>query len=171
MKKQYILVLSFGYAEDQALGVIPFTSKRRFASFKEAVVDLAAFFRSHYEGEPAETKKCCTATLQKDADAHYCSRCRTSLRKEEFNPDQFEDWLSRISGTTVDSYSADFVPYSSDPDWDVCDFEKACAPKANTRFVYQAEKVLCAAIGHSVHPDITLDTIFKARSGKSVSFW
>lgn len=168
MKKQYTFVLNFGYAESQTLYYTPFTSREKFANAKEALIDLANYFRKHYEGTDPP-KKCCTAAKAKDAEAAFCAKCGLSLKDEEFDADGYIEFVKDIGGADSDTCSANYIEWTDDAEWA---YTSPDGP--NPRYVFTAEKVLAAAIGHSPDDRITIDSIFKDRTsskGNSFSFW
>ena len=175
MKKTYTFVLNFGYAESGGLAFLPWTSQVTFATAKEARVDLAAFLKEEYLLKHAsELRKCCQASKEKDSQAVYCAKCGQSLTEEEFDPEGYMEWVAEIAGCDNDTFHGDYIDWDESKRWQSNGLEGALTKGANTRFVYVAEKVLAAAIGHSPDDRVTIDSIFKDRTksgGSSFSFW
>lgn len=171
MKKRYTFALNFGYAEDASLGFVPFTSSQRYADAKEALLDLAAFFKEHYVATLApRLKKCCESARSKDPGAKFCPKCGKPLDPDGLDADGFMDWLRRLDGCSVDSYHGEVVPYDEGQRWQPGGLEGL----ESVRTVHVAEKVLAAAIGHSPDGRVTIESIFKDRTksgGRSFSFW
>lgn len=173
VKKRYTFVLNCGYAESQKLASVPFTSRGTYANAKEALLDLAHFFKEHFRSnEPP--KKCCAASKEKAANDPYCSKCGTYLAEEAFDPEAFMAFIQGISDSDLDSFHGDFIEYDESLRWQSEGMDVIEKKGMQTRFVYQAEKVMAAAIGHSPDDRVNIDTIFKRRTEskeKSFSFW
>lgn len=161
MKKQYTFVLNFGYVESAGLSYMPWSSSEKYATAKDALIDLATFFKEQYLLQhKVELKSCCEANKKKDPEASFCSKCRRSLKEEEFDDEAFIDWLQGMANSNIDSFHGEYMDY--DPDnqrWQSDGLEGAL----NQRFVYQAEWVLAAAIGYP-HGDVTFEDICKERT-------
>lgn len=166
-KKRYTLVLNFGYVESSRLAFMPWTSLQTFADAKAALVDLSNFLKEQYLTEHEKPpKKCCTATLLKDAKAEYCSKCGHALALPEFDGEQFSEWVRDLD-TDVDTFHG-YIDWNPEARWQA-DAGLEGAP--NQRFVYQAEWVIAAAVGHPQREGITFETICKARTkSRSESF-
>lgn len=165
--KRYTLVLNFGYVESQSLSYMPWTSRRTYKDAKNALIDLATFFKEQYliENEE-EPKKCCKATKTKDGSAEFCTKCGHRLADKKFDGENFVDWLRQMSGSDNDSINQ-FVQWDEGHRWQFGDLEGS----PNQRFVYQAEWVLPAALGHFQRDTITFETICKDRTkSKKTSF-
>lgn len=157
--KQYTLVLNFGYVESQRLAYMPWSCKQKFKDAKEALLDLANWLKERYLEENAtEPKKCCLKTKEKDAEAVYCSKCRRELAEPEFDGEEFSDWLRQLD-TDIDTFHG-LISWDPDARWQSEGLEDA----PNQRFVYQAEWVLAAALGHPIREDITWEKICKTRT-------
>lgn len=164
--KRYTLVLNFGYVESARLAYMPWISRQTYRDAKEALLDLAVFLRDQYliEHTP-KLKKCCTATQAKDSSAAFCSKCGYSLAEVEFDGEHFSEWLRELD-TDVDTFHG-LIEWNPENRWQAEGLEGA----PNPRFVYQAEWVLAAAVGHPKREDVTFETICKARTkSRSESF-
>ena len=174
-KKTYTFVLNFGYAESGRLSFLPWTSQVTFSNAKEALIDLATFLKEEFLlKHRSEPHKCCTASKEKDPQADFCAKCGRSLAEEEFDPEGYMEWVTEIANCDVDSFHGDYIDWDESKRWQSNGLEGALTKGANTRFVYVAEKVLAAAIGHSPDDRVTIDSIFKDRTksgGSSFSFW
>lgn len=158
--KFYTFVLNFGYVESASLSFMPWSSNKKFKDAKEALVDLANFFKEQYcTSSECEPKKCCKATSEKDASAEFCSKCGNRLSPMAFSGDNFIDWLRNMSVCDQDGI-ADFIDWDTKHRWQTGELEGAL----NQRFVYQAEWVLAAAVGHPHHKEITFEDICKTRT-------
>lgn len=170
MKKSYTFMLSFGYAESQSLAFVPFTSTQKFASAKEALLDLSQFMLEHYVAKHTQKlKKCCEESKARDTNAKFCSQCSRSLEAAEFDVDDFMDFVRGVSYCDIDQYHGDFVEYSSTSRW-----EPMLGTKKTMRIVYTAEKVFAAAVGHSPSDQVTIESIFGRRTQQKeedFSFW
>ncbi len=165
--KRYTFVLNFGYAESASLAFLPWVSVGTYKDAKVALLHLAAFLKDRYlvdnSGQP--TKKCCTTTKTKDPTAVYCSKCGHSLSTPEFDGESFSEWL-RMLETDVDTFHG-LIDYDQDAIWQAGNLEGA----PNQRFVYQAEKVLAAAVGYPEREELTFEEICKQRTkSKTESF-
>lgn len=172
MKKPYTFVLNFGYAESGGMSFTPFTSKVSFATAKEALIDLATFFKEQYLLHHAvKLKKCCEANKAKDPAVEFCAKCGRSVVDEEFDAEGYMEYVQSVDGTNCDSFHGDIMDYDQSFRWQCEGLESG----KNLRFVYQAESVLATCIGHSPYPDkVTLQRIFKDRTQRkstSFSFW
>lgn len=157
--KRYTFVLNFGYVESSRLGYMPWTSANSFKDAKAALLDLAAFLKEQYLlNTHAEPKKCCIATKNKDATAEYCTKCGCRAFDQEFDPENFIDWLRDLD-TDTDTFSG-YIEWEPHPKWQAGLLEGA----PNQRFVYHAEWVIAAALGHHQHKDHTFETICKERT-------
>lgn len=164
--KNYTIVLNFGYVESASLSYMPWTSKKRFKDAKEALVDLANYLKTQYLKEHApKLKKCCYATKEKEPTSEYCSKCGRSLIEGEFNGENFSDWLRQLE-TDIDTFNG-LIPWDLNHPWQSNGLEDA----PNPRYVYNAEWVLAAAVGHPYRDDITFEDICKERTkSKKTSF-
>lgn len=159
--KQYTFVLNFGYVESSSLSYFPFSSTGKYRDAKEALVDLAKFLKEQYcLQHEAKPKKCCITSKEKDSVAEFCSKCGKSLAKEEFDDEQFTEWLSDMNHCNIDSFHGDFIDYDTSHRWQSNGLEGA----PNQRFVYQAEWVITAALGYPHRDDQTFEDICKERT-------
>lgn len=160
-KKRYTLVLNFGYVESQRLAYMPWTSKQTFTDAKEALVDLATYLKEQYLVENAvKLKKCCEATKAKDPKAEYCSKCGYKIAELEFDGEEFAEWCRNLD-TDIDTFHG-YIAWDPEARWQSESLEGA----PNQRFVYNAEWVLAAALGHPIRGDITFEKICKERTKK-----
>jgi hypothetical protein len=173
MKRSYTFALNCGFAEDGELSYTPFTSEQKFASAKEALIDLAQFFKEHFvEGNTPKLKACCTATRAKDTEAKFCSKCGSSLAVKKFDAEAYTEFVHEACLCDNNSY-AELIDYNEEYRWQPGGMEKA-ADNGSLRFVITAEKVLAAALGESPDERVTIETIFQDRTkagGKVFSFW
>ncbi len=163
--KPYTFVLNFGYVESASLSFMPWTSLRRFKDAKEALEDLALFFKQMYTSE-AETslKKCCQAMPE---GSQFCSKCGTSLGKRELDGERFSDWLFEMSQSDENGIG-EYINRDPANRWAYGQLEGM----PNQRFVYQAEWVLAAALGYPRDISNTFVTICKRRTkSRSESFY
>lgn len=159
--KSYTFVLNFGYVESSRLSYMPFTSLGKYKNAKEALVDLANFLKEMYLINNApKPRKCCTENKAKDSAAEFCKKCGRSLQEEEFNPEHFQEWLVDMSHCDIDRFHGDFIEYDTTQRWQSEGLEGA----PNQRFVYNAEWVLSAAIGHPHRDDQTFEKICQERT-------
>lgn len=170
MKKSYTFLLNFGYAESGMLAFVPCTSKQTYANAKVALIDLAIFFKEKFlENTQVTLNKCCLECKAKDAEAKFCSKCRTSLKENDFNDEEYMEFVQNVGCSSNDSVG-DYMEWSDEHRWEI----GMLGPDKNTRVVYVAEKVLAAAIGFSPDDRVTIDSIFadRTKSGSdSFSFW
>lgn len=169
-KKRYTMVLNFGYAENGHVGYVPFVSRQTFKDAKEALVHLANYLKDAWEVEhKVEPKKCCIATKEKDPDAEYCTKCRMSVGKQEFDEEDFIDNFLMQLNTDYDTL-AGLIDWDREAPWECGHLEGA----PNPRFVYNAELVIAAVLGYPKHEDRTWETICKNRTKSrkdSFSYW
>jgi hypothetical protein len=159
--KRYTLVLNFGYVESQRLAYMPWTSKQMFKDAKAALLDLAAFLKDRYLVENKKVlKKCCDATRTKDPAAKFCTKCGQNLQDEPFDGEYFSDWLKELD-TNIDQFHG-LIEWDDSHRWQSIGLEGT----PNQRFVYQAEWVLAAAVGHSKDSRVTFETICQNRTKK-----
>ncbi len=165
-KKRYTLVLNFGYVENSCLAYMPWTSTDGYKDAKDAVLDLAAFLKEQYFiNNKVKLKKCCEATKNKDATAKFCSKCGVGIADAEFDSEHFCDWLQQLD-TDIDTFHG-LIAWDTKHRWKTDGLEGS----PNQRFVYQAEWVLAAALGHTRFADRTFETICKERTTqKKTSF-
>lgn len=165
--KRYTFVLNFGYVESSDLSYMPWVSTDTYKDAKEALVDLATFFKDQFilQNSPAP-RKCCGATKTKDAAAVFCTKCGRPIGSIDFDAGVFMDWLRELSSSDTDGLGK-FIYDAEYNRWQAGLLEGS----PNQRFVYQAEWILAAAIGHPLRPDITFEKICGARTkGKKDSF-
>lgn len=158
--KRYTFVLNFGYAESGHMGYMPWTSRRTYKDAKDALVDLATFLKEQFvsdENEPP-TKKCCVANHEKEPEAQYCSKCGRDIGATEFDGEEFVDWCRQLD-TDIDTF-AGMVECDREARWQAGLLEGS----PNQRFVYNAELVLAAAVGHVHHDKHDWEAICKART-------
>lgn len=164
--KRYTFVLNFGYVESARLAYMPWTSKRMYKDAKEALLDLASFLKEQYLVEnDKETNKCCLKTKEKNDKSLYCSKCGAAIGEKYFDVEHFTYWLCQLD-TDTDTFHG-FIEWDLEHRWQSEDLENA----SNQRFVYQAEWVLAAAVGHPHREEITFEAICKNRTkSKKSSF-
>lgn len=156
--KKYTFVLNFGYVESSSLSYLPFTSVKGYPNAKEALLDLALFFKEQYlDSHRSTPKKCCLASKKKDPESEYCSKCGRHLEEEEFDEENFSDWLKSMDGHGIDGFP---IELCSGLRWDSTGLEGA----PNQRFVYQAEWVITAALGYPHREDTTFEDICANRT-------
>lgn len=160
--KKYTFILNFGYVESASLSFMPWSSSKMYRGAKDALIDLAHFFLEKYLKEnKIDLKKCCLATSEKDQEALYCSKCRTSIEDQEFDEEDFIQWIIDMSQCDVDTFHGNFIDYNPEDRWQSNGMEGS----PNQRFVYQAEWVIAAALGYP-HQDISFEDICKTRTKK-----
>ncbi len=159
IKKNYTFVLNFGYVESSGLSYLPFSSRGKYATAREALVDLSNFMKEEYLRDNMKPlKKCCTANKKKNPSMEFCPKCGSPLKEEEFDVESFIEWVANLNGSIIDGFQIDM--YSGDKRWESLGLEGT----PNQRFVYQAEWVIAAAIGYPIRADITFDDICKSRT-------
>ncbi len=172
--KTYTFLLNFGYAESGGLSYLPFTSRKRFATAKGALIDLAEFLKEHYvQRYTPKLRKCCQANRAKDPTAEFCAKCGTSVADAEFDPEGYMEFVEGIANCDVDGFHGGYIDYDDGYRWQSEGIDKALK-NGSIRLVYVAEKVLAAAIGHSPDDRVNIDSIFKDRTkskSNSFSFW
>lgn len=158
-RKRYTFVLNFGYVESASLSFMPWTTNMTFMTAKEALINLAAFLKDQYLIENGyEPKKCCLVSKTKDPATAFCSKCGHDVREKIFNGEEFTDWLRDISTCDIDSF-AGYITWDPEHPW-----KSSLEGEPNQRFVYQAEWVLAAAVGHPLREGRTFDVICKERT-------
>lgn len=167
MGKRYTFVLNFGYVESQSLSFMPWVSNKQYKDAKEALIDLATFFKEQYlEGTHLVLKKCCRSTKDKDLDAKFCSKCGGPLEEDGMEGEIFIDWLRNMS-VQDNNGMGDFVEWDKTHRWQYGQLEGS----PNQRFVYQAEWVLASALGYDHYDGRTFEKICKERTkSKKESF-
>lgn len=163
MKKTYTFVMSFGYAENESLGSIAYESSVKFPTARAALIDLATFFKEHFEKSETSTVR----------SAPACKNCGhvEKVEEEEFDAQGYVDFVRGLYECDTDTLHANYVEYDEGQRWQHVSVEDAFRKGANARFLYTAENVLVTALGHEAHPGHTLDTLFKKRDGNAVHFW
>jgi hypothetical protein len=172
MKKAYTFVLNFGYVESSRLSYLPWTSQQKYANARDALVDLATFLKEKFlEKHAVKVKKCCTDSKAKDPSAEFCRKCGRSLVvDEDFDTEGYMEFVSGINDCDIDTFHGDYIDWNESDRWQTSGLEGA----SNQRFVYQAEHMLAAAIGHNQHKDRTFDALCKERTKQktdSFSYW
>lgn|SRR5512135_292231 len=172
MKKAYTFILNFGYVESARLAFLPWTSKEKYANARDALVDLATFLKEKFlEKHAVKPKKCCIDSKAKDSDAEFCRKCGRSLQvDEDFDVEGYMEFVSGIGDCDIDTFHGDYIDWNDEERWQTEGLEG----QSNQRFVYQAEKVLAAAIGQTPDERRTFETICKERTKnktESFSFW
>ncbi len=162
-KKRYTFVLSFGYAENQHLGYMPWTSENTYKDAKEAILDLASYLKEQYYinvNYAVALKKCCHATKLKDSEAKFCTKCGSDITKDrhKFDGEHFCQWLRELN-TCIDSFHG-LIEWDPEHRWKSETLEGA----PNQRFVYQAEWVLAAALGYNYQNQRTFEQICQNRT-------
>lgn len=159
-KKRYTLVLNFGYVESAHTGYVPFTSKGTYKDAKEALVDLANYLKEKYliEHGNKPKKKCCLATLDKDAAAKFCTKCGYQVIDYEFDLEDFGDWTRKLD-TDLDTFGG-LVEWDDQDRWEAGLLEGA----PNQRFVYQANWVIPAVFGYKHQDGHSFEDICKRRT-------
>lgn len=147
---------------------MPWVSSDSHKDAKEALLDLASFLKEQYLiglGTDDEPKKCCLATKAKEPEAAFCLKCAASLEDPEFDEEHFTDWLCGLD-TDSDTFHG-YIQWDPNAKWQTGQLEGM----PNQRFVYQAERVIAAALGYPHHKDYTFATICKNRTkNKADSF-
>jgi hypothetical protein len=171
MKKAYTFVLNFGYVESSRLSFLPWTSKEKYATARDALVDLAMFLKEKFlERHAVKPKKCCLDSKAKDSGAEFCRKCGRSLVDEDFDAERYMEFVSGIGDCDIDTFHGEYIDWNASERWQTEGLEGA----VNQRFVYQAEKVLAAAINQTPDDRRTFETICKDRTKykmDSFHFW
>ena len=165
---KYCFILNFGYAEDSHLGWVPFSSEKEFASVKDAFIDLSKFFLNSYMERHKEAK-CCSSARAKGIST-YCSNCGNFIGQNEFNEEDFLNFLLEISTSTVDSYAANYSSESDYPEWESsCD---AMSLIGYIRFfVSEADRCIAMAVGHNIYNDRNVNDLFDLLDDNNISFY
>lgn len=159
--KKYTFVLNFGYVESAKLSYLPLASVKQYPNAKAALVDLSSFLKEQFifrESRPL--KKCCLFSKEKDKASTYCSKCGNFLVEEDFDSEEFIDWIRAMSDLDCDSYHSEFIEYDPAHRWEPIELEDA----PNQRVVYQAEWVITAALGYPHRDDVTFEDVCKNRT-------
>jgi len=161
MGKRYTFVLNFGYVESQSLSYMPWVSEEQFKDAKEALVDLATFLKEQFmiDRKP-KLKKCCTASKEKDPSSEFCSKCGAQIKDMGFDGEDFSDWLYQMGFTNTDGFHAEFIEWNQNDRWQAGQMEGS----PNHRYVYNAEHVLAAAVGHPKDLKRTFGLLCKERT-------
>jgi hypothetical protein len=167
--KTYSFLLNFGYAEDGGLGYVPFVSKKKFASAKDAFIDLANFFKDAFLiKEVPVVKPCCEKSKTINPDSDFCGKCKSPLGDYAFDDEAYTDFVRMIGGSDNNSYCGDIVDWDDEARWQ----SKLPKDLSKVQIVYVAEKSLAAALGYSSDDRVDIDSIFKNQSKtNSFSFW
>src|SRR5581483_1804649 len=95
-----------GYVESSSIGVVLFTHPQGFETLPVAVRSLAdaIFNKLHEDTGPSAKKACCKKTLEKDPEAVYCSKCRSTVGERPFDFEAHEDEVRHLLNSTADSF-------------------------------------------------------------------
>jgi len=105
--------ISFGYVESSQMAGPNFTCKSGFQTPGEALVSLAnGLYRRYTEAGSSKRKKspakCCQRAAGKKFDSvdkfNFCPKCGSSLRKQDFDVQEYADWLRHLATQTADSW-------------------------------------------------------------------
>jgi hypothetical protein len=101
--------ISFGYVESSQMAGLNFTCQSGFKTPEEALVSLANGLYEKYIGDcdfggkkKRAPNKCCSKALAKKFD--FCPKCGASLRKQDFDVQEYADWLRNLPRETADSW-------------------------------------------------------------------
>ena len=97
--------ISFGYVESGQMSGLNFTCQSGFKTPGEALVSLAnGIYHRYKDGlrEAPPKNKCCKSAVTKKFD--FCPKCGVSLRKQDFDVEQYADWLRHLPVETADSW-------------------------------------------------------------------
>lgn len=165
---KYCFLLNFGYAEDSRLGINPFFSEKEFSSAKEAFIDLSKFFLDIYlKANMDEVCSLCCSIKENNKDV-YCSLCgnRLHLNEDEFDTEQFLEFLRILSNSTIDSYD-EYISDYPNPNW-----EPLLAFDADEIFnVSEAERCIATAVDHNNYDDRKIDDLFDSLDDNNISFY
>lgn len=162
--KKYCFLLNFGYAEDAHIGLVPFSSEKEFASVKDAFIDLSKFFLNSYINKHKEAVCCISAKKRNNT---YCSNCGLFINQNEFNEEDFLNFLIEISTSTNDSYASNFSSDDDFPEWESsCEFDLL-----NIHFVYEAERCIAMAAGHNIYDNRNIDDLFDSLVDNNICFY
>jgi len=106
--------ISFGYVESGQMAGLNFTCKNGFKTPGEALVSLAnGIYHRYKDGlrEAPPKNKCCKSAITKKFD--FCPKCGVSLRKQDFDVEQYADWLRHLPVETADSWGGDDIVASA----------------------------------------------------------
>jgi hypothetical protein len=158
--KRYTFLLNFGYAESAMLSYMPWNSRGLYKDARSALVDLAEYLKAQYNGDNGSqaSLQCCVTSRKHNNNAKFCSECGRDLRGDEFDPESFATWLYSLGCISVNDMS-DFVECGADAPWE----PGLDSPNFNPLSVYNAEYVICAALGYPRHKDKTFEYVCRGR--------
>lgn len=140
------IIMSCGFAEDQKISNLFFSTEKEFSTTKEAIANFAEFIYSQLE---VPIKECCQKSFTKDA-VNFCSVCGKSKNNFKFNGDLLINTILSYHDHTLDQYG-----YDEFADWQVIAFADLL-PLDMDNIIYipeNAEKVLLAALIESKSAD------------------
>jgi hypothetical protein len=115
--------ISFGYVESSQMVGPNFTCKSGFQTPGEALVSLAnGLYHRYTEAETSSRKRkksapkqCCQKAVGKKFD--FCPKCGSSLRKQDFDVQEYADWLRHLATQTADSWGGGDIVASEGDAW------------------------------------------------------
>lgn len=105
--------ISFGYVESSQMAGLNFTCMNGFETPGQALVSLANGLYLRYTESHSKRKKspakCCQKVSGKKLDSkdkkyNFCPTCGASLRKQDFDVQEYADWLRHLATQTADSW-------------------------------------------------------------------
>lgn len=106
--------ISFGYVESSQMAGPNFTCHNEFETPGQALVSLAnGLYLRYTEASNSKRKKspakCCQKVSDKKLDSkdkkfNFCPTCGANLRKQDFDVQEYADWLRHLATQTADSW-------------------------------------------------------------------
>jgi hypothetical protein len=167
-----VILLNFGYAESANLSFFPMAPTDPKRDRKESFIDLAKFLKMKYEKQfssPLKPKDCCATYVKRGEN--FCAQCGKRLVANDFDFDQFRDWLLQLGLATNDSYHYSYGEYEETwtPDVEIREVLK-CKP-SEILVVTEAEECILAALAHPRQEGRDIDSLFKDSSNGNISYW
>jgi hypothetical protein len=155
-KPQVNLVgLTFGFAEQQSLGVIYYQSRKKYHNAQAAIRSLARALWSYFQQTNGpEEMECCREFREGpdriDKDWRHCPKCGRLL-DADWDMESFEDWLTQGHLGTLNDWPGD-----PDVGWTLATARTITnAVKGQVAWLYEAAEVgLIAALDETDLPNV-----------------
>lgn len=149
------IALRFGYVESNTLAWLTFQAQ--YAPYptsrKEALQSLAEYLFQKFN-PPVEgpRRKCCQASLKKDPDGKFCSKCGLSIKKC-FYVQAWYDYVSGLQSSDIDGYGFCSEEGNSPHGWDPSAFAFGIADQQILLVHERADEILLLAL-LDLHPEL-----------------
>jgi len=153
------LILTFGYAEDQLVGLYAYYNELGAGTKVEALRSLADELFNQYKArftlKDYKYNVCCRISI-KDADNSFCPKCGLRLISPAVDPQSFAQWLYGLHCKNFNDYNAQ-LRLGLLHTWDI-GMTFGLLKNLNDNEVYEIHEKAETILASAVSPDLLTET-------------